>query len=62
MVDIKKASGQDSVTMGNGASVKATIIGNINRTICDKFGNEVCDSQMRDVLHLPNVKFNLFSI
>ena len=53
MVDIKKASGMDSVTMGNGASVNATIIGNINGTICDKFGNEVCVSQMRDVSHLP---------
>ena len=33
MVDIKRASGMDSVTMGNGVSVKATIIGNINGTI-----------------------------
>ena len=62
MVDIKRASGMDSVTMANGASVKATIIGNINGTICDKFGNEVCVSQMRDVSHLPHAKFNLFTI
>ena len=45
MVDIKKASSQ--VTMGNGANFKETIIGNINRTICDKFGNEVCESDER---------------
>ena len=62
MVDIKKASGQDSVTMGNGGSIKVTIIGNINGTICNKFGNEVCVSHMQDVLHLLHAKFNLFSI
>ena len=44
MVYIKKASGQDTVTMGNGANIKATSIGSINGTICDKFSNEVCVS------------------
>ena len=52
MVDIKRASGMDSVTMGNSGSIKVTIIGNINGTICNKFGNEVCVSQMRDASHI----------
>ena len=27
-----------------------------------KFGKELCVSRMRDISHLPNTKFNLFSI
>jgi hypothetical protein len=39
MHDVKKAKPVDAITMANGSSEDATVIGNINGRVCDKNGN-----------------------
>ena len=56
----KEASVSDSVTMGNGATVKT--IAQLPGTICDKHGNELKMAVLNDVMHLPQAKCNLFSL
>ena len=41
MVNTKKATGQDLVTMGNGVNVLASTISEISQTCCDKYGVEL---------------------
>ena len=62
MVNMKNATGQDSVTMGNGVNVSASTIAEIPGTCCDKYGVELSTGRLKDVTHLPGAKFNLFSI
>jgi hypothetical protein len=53
----------DSITaVGNGDNEKAQKITSIIGIHCDKHGNELRTSELSDVTHLPNGKFNLFSI
>jgi hypothetical protein len=62
MNNVKKAKGNDAITMGNGKSEDATVIGNIDGKLCDKNGNTLNDAKISDVTHLPKGKYNLFSI
>jgi hypothetical protein len=61
MHHIKKAGQVDAITMGNGKSEDATVIGNIDGRLCDKNGNVLNDAKISDVTHLPKGKYNLFS-
>jgi hypothetical protein len=38
------------------------VIGNISGRVCDKNGNVLNDAKITDVTHLPEAKYNLFSI
>jgi hypothetical protein len=62
MHDIKEAKPVDAITMANGSSEDATVIGNISGRVCDKNGNVLNDAKITDVTHLPEAKYNLFSI
>jgi hypothetical protein len=62
MHDVKKAKSVDAITMGNGKSEDATVIGSIDGRLCDKNGNVLNDAKISNVTHLPEAKYNLFSI
>jgi hypothetical protein len=62
MHDVNKAKSVDAITMANGSSEDATVIGNISGRVCDKNGNVLNDAKITDVTHLPESKYNLFSI
>jgi hypothetical protein len=62
MHSLKKVTGDDSITMGNGIAEKAALIGELTGTICDKSGDELTTATMSDVVYLPTGQFNLFSL
>ncbi len=62
MSDGKKATGDDSITVGNGDKEPAPQIASITEMICDKHGNELKMIKLMAVTHLPPGKFNLFSL
>jgi hypothetical protein len=62
MHSLKKVTGDDSITMGNGIAEKAALIGELTGTICDKNGDGMTTATMSDVVYLPTGKFNLFSL
>jgi hypothetical protein len=62
MHSLKKVTGDDSITMGNGIAQKAALIGELTRTICDKNGEDLKKATMSDVVYLPTGQFNLFSL
>ena len=39
-----------------------TDVAELPGTICDKHGNELKTAVLKDVMHLPQAKFNLFSL
>jgi hypothetical protein len=62
MHDVKAAKLVDTITMANGSSENAAVIGSIAGRLCDKNGNVLNDAKIIDVTHLPEAKYNLFSI
>jgi hypothetical protein len=62
MHSLKKVTGDDSITMGNGIAEKAALIGELTGTICDRNGEELTTATMSDVVYLPTGQFNLFSL
>jgi hypothetical protein len=62
MHGIKTANNADAISMANGKSENAAVIGSIDGRLCDKNGNVLNDAKIRDVTHLPKAKYNLFSI
>jgi hypothetical protein len=62
MHDVKTAKLVDAITMANGSSENATVIGSIAGRLCDKNGNVLNDAKIIDMTHLPEAKYNLFSI
>ena len=60
--NIRKATGADSITMGNGNQEKAAQLADIVGMMCDKFGNEIGQAKLQDVTILPTGKYNLFSV
>jgi hypothetical protein len=62
MHDIKTANNADAISMANGKSENAAVIGSIDGRLCDKNGNVLNDAKNSDVTHLLKAKYNLFSI
>jgi hypothetical protein len=62
MHNVKKAKHVDAITMGNGKSEDAAVIGSIDGRLCNKHGNVLNGATISDVTHLPKGKYNLFSI
>jgi hypothetical protein len=62
MHSLKKVTGDDSITMGNGIAEKAALISELTGNICDKNGDELTTAMMSDVVYLPTGQFNLFSL
>ena len=62
MTNLRTASKDDGIAMGNGQIVKTIEIGEIRGTICDKHGNKLNRVRMTEVQYLPKMKYNLFSL
>jgi hypothetical protein len=62
MVNVRKASKEDTVTMGNKEVEQSTKIGDIPGTICDMHGDKVKSSCLKDVKLVPRSGYNLFSL
>jgi hypothetical protein len=62
MHDIVAAKASDAITVGNGQNEKANKVASITGIRCDKHGNELGQSTLTDVTHLPTGMFNLFSL
>ena len=62
LIVTKRATAGDSITVGNGTRVAASVVGDISGVMCDQYGVEVGPGKLRKVLHLPDGKFNLFSV
>ena len=62
MAKKRKATSDDSIMMGNGDNESGSKVCNIGGTICNKYGVELGNATVRDVVLLPNGKFNLFSL
>ena len=58
----RKASGDDSVTMGNGNKEDAAEIGDLKGTWCNKHGEHQATVKLTDVTFLPTASYNLFSL
>ena len=62
MINIRKATQESAITIGNGECEEATAIADIPGTICDQHGREHGHGTLRDVILLENGKYNLFSL
>jgi hypothetical protein len=58
----KEATADDAITVGNGNREPALHITSITGMICNKHGNELNQTKLTEVTHLPSGKFNLFSL
>jgi hypothetical protein len=59
---LTKATDANFITMGNGMAKKASLVGKITGTMCDKSGVELGMATLTNVVHLPTGSFNLFSL
>ena len=48
--------------MGNGHVEKASVVGDIFGTVCDKHGDQLGPVSMMDVAVIPNLAYNMFSM
>ena len=62
LVDINQGKDNDSVMVGSGNLMKASAIGNLPGTICNKYGEEIRKGIMQDVTHCPSMQCNVFSL
>lgn len=62
MQDMIEATAGDAVTDAQGNQISGSKVGNFTGTICDKYGMEVQEAIMKDVVHTPGSGFNLFNI
>jgi hypothetical protein len=62
LVNICTATKDATITMGNGNSESATVIGTLTGTVCDQYGNELNKVAIENVSYLPNGTFDLFSL
>jgi hypothetical protein len=62
MTNIRKAGKEDRVTMGNGHVETTTEIGDMPGIVCDKNGNKVTSTILKDVAIVPSSGYNLFSL
>jgi hypothetical protein len=62
MMNLREATKNDYVTIGNGKTEAATNIGDIPGVICDMNGNTKERTIITDVTYVPNTVYNLFSL
>jgi hypothetical protein len=53
------ATDANSITMGNGIAEKASLVGKLNGTMCNKNGAELGTATLTDVVHLPTGSFKV---
>jgi hypothetical protein len=62
MINMRDATREDYVTIGNGSTKVATKIGDIPGVICDIKGNPRDSTVIKNVTYVPNSAYNLFSL
>ena len=62
IINRKKGNSGDSVMVGSGRVINATVVGDLPGTICDKYGTEIGDAIMQEIAHCPNMRCNVFSV
>ena len=60
--NVRGASNADSIIDASGNDLKGKTVGDVTGTFCDKYGQELCDATIKDMVHMPNAEYNLFSI
>jgi hypothetical protein len=61
-IDIRTATNDATITMGNSNSELVTVIGTLPGTVCDQYGNKLNKVAIDNTSYLPNGTFNLFSL
>jgi hypothetical protein len=62
MRNLRKATEDDTITMGNKRTERATECGDIPVCICDKEGNDVIGTTIMNVAIVTKCSYNLFSL
>ena len=62
LIDKSNAKGGDGIIDASGNVIKANSVGTLQGMVCDKEGQDVVRVSLKDVVHMPKAKFNLFSI
>jgi len=62
MYECHEGGAEDKITVGNGATIEPEAIGNLKVTACDKFGVQLNDATLQDVVCSKTARFNMFSI
>jgi hypothetical protein len=62
MTNVKRATSEDKVTVGNGSIEKTTEIGDLPGVICNQNGKKLAKTILKDVAIVPSSKYNLFSL
>jgi hypothetical protein len=62
LIDIRTAANDATITLGNGNSESATVIGTLRGTFCNQYGNELNKVAIENVSYLPSGTFSLFSL
>jgi len=62
LFEVEKAGASDSVTASNGDRSKTQSVGSLKGIVCNKSGKQLYPITMKGVKHVPNSKFNLFSV
>eukprot|EP00957_Ditylum_brightwellii_P038829 2934841-Ditylum_brightwellii.AAC.1 len=60
--NIRKANAGDDIVDVSGNGLADSIVGELSKIICDKRGKEICEATIKDVVHMPNAGYNLFSL
>jgi hypothetical protein len=60
--NIKAATAEDNIVDASGNSIEGSIVGDVSGIICKKNGQELNNVMIKDVVHMPNAGYNLFSL
>ena len=60
--NVRKSSKCDDITDASGNNVASKAIGNIHGKVCNKRGEMITKAVMKNVVHMPDAKYNLFSL
>jgi hypothetical protein len=62
LINIRTATNDAAITMGNRNSESATLFWTLPGTVCVQYGNELNKVAIENMSYLPNGTFNLFSL
>ena len=62
LVHIHKGKDNDLVMIGSGNLMKASVVGNLPGTICNKYGEAIRRGIMQHATHCPSIQCNIFSL
>ena len=62
LVDVRQAKMTDNIIDASRNDILGSIVGDMPSTVCDKNGQELQDVMIKDIVHLPQSGYNLFSL